>query len=632
MTDTSSANPAKLSQFVSDSTTLSSTLLAKANALLTAAEELVAQGETVPGLADFVDDLEDLALDWLHLDTFTGGVAYEFYMAAAGISYIGPYDRVIQVSDSTIVAGGNVGYADRDEAIAAAEAIAARLQTVIDDESTSVDDIADILADARRGMHDPAFAVTLSETLGVEGYVDVVGAIHEAHLDESGSDGIDAALADVAILGTIVTTALTRADPNVDDDDRPHDQLLDQAFVDDLTHDYDPGNIHDGPEHLDLSVLVSFTDPPTDIAVEIANHRISPFLDAARSADVSDQAGLRWGDEHSGVVTNYTEMLARNADASAEWLDDNPRGVGGGTNINLVLQQNGDSFTDGGQALADVVENGVTHTDFNTRRAIMRQAIEIVGAEGNILAIDHMPEALAKGVAADMALIDQQINIGWSDLALDNSVAPENAVLTHEFFRELMNDETAAGQVYGALDTYTSDQIAGLPDPGDDLTPGDGVDARTEALRRLGAVQGTIVVAEGNAYQDAAEDYLEAQGRRASAVNGLVGFAPYGALNDIADTGGDSVGAIAYPGGFEELNDAEQIETDGDIRVTRANIVWLALAEHPDRTPTIPVDQMPEREQQEFLEWARDVVGISNEELLHLTAAESNARDQFRAG
>lgn len=108
MTDTSSANPAKLSQFVSDSTTLSSTLLAKANALSTAAEELVAQGETVPGLADFVDDLEDLALDWLHLDTFTGGVAYEFYMAAAGISYIGPYDRVIQVSDSTIVAGGNV--------------------------------------------------------------------------------------------------------------------------------------------------------------------------------------------------------------------------------------------------------------------------------------------------------------------------------------------------------------------------------------------------------------------------------------------------------------------------------------------------------------------------------------------
>lgn len=99
---------------------------------------------------------------------------------------------------------------------------------MIDDESTSVDDIADVLADARRGMHDPAFAVTLSETLGVEGYVDVVGAIHEAHLDESGSDGIDAALADVAILGTIVTTALTRADPNVDDDDRPHDQLLDQ--------------------------------------------------------------------------------------------------------------------------------------------------------------------------------------------------------------------------------------------------------------------------------------------------------------------------------------------------------------------------------------------------------------------
>ena len=91
---------------------------------------------------------------------------------------------------------------------------------------------------------------------------------------------------------------------------------------------------------------------------------------------------------------------------------------------------------------------------------------------------------LAKGVAADMALIDQQINIGWSDLALDNSVAPENAVLTHEFFRELMNDETAAGQVYGALDTYTSDQIAGLPDPGDDADPRTLV-PMTEALELL---------------------------------------------------------------------------------------------------------------------------------------------------
>lgn len=63
MTDTSRANPAKLSQFVSDSTALSYTLLTKANALSAAAEDLVAQGETVPGLADFVGDLEDLALD-----------------------------------------------------------------------------------------------------------------------------------------------------------------------------------------------------------------------------------------------------------------------------------------------------------------------------------------------------------------------------------------------------------------------------------------------------------------------------------------------------------------------------------------------------------------------------------------
>lgn len=554
-------------------------------------------------------------------------MAFEFHLAAASVSYIGSYDRVIQVRDSTIVAGGNLGYADRDEAIAAAEDIAVRLRTMIDDESRSVDDIAAILADAQRGMHDPAFAVALSETLGVQGYVDVVGSIREAHFAESGTDGVDAALADVAILGTIVTTALTRAAPHLDDDDRPDDQLLDQGFVDDLTHDDDPGNIHDGPRHLDLSVLVSFTDPPTDIAVEIANHRVSPFLDAARSADVSDQAGLLWGEKASGVVTNYTEMLARNADASAAWLDDNPRGVGGGTNIDLVLQQNGDSFIDGGQALAGVVEKGVTHTDFNTRRGVMRHAIEIVGAEGDILAIDHMPQALAQGVAADMALIDQQINLGWSDHEL--SEPPDPAVATHEFLREVMGNVEAANDVYSALEDYSIQQVQAAPDRTDDSTLAD-ADSRDLTLRRVGALQGVVVTAEGNAYQDDAEAYLEAQGERASSVNFLVGLAPYGLVNDLADVAGVSAGQVAFPSNFGEIHDAEALESRRADEMVLNNAVVLAIAEHPDQVPRTPVGDMTDAQKREFLAW----VDSSHDSIDRnvMSAASSGVSYEFRPG
>src|SRR5687768_11255494 len=135
------------------------------------------------------------------------------------------------------------------------------------------------------------------------------------------------------------------------------------------------------------------TDPPTEIAVAIANGRMSETLYAATLADFNDSVDLAWGDEHSGVITNYAEMLGRNPDASAEWLDTNPPGPGG-TNLNLVLRQDGDRYIDDGKALAQIVENGVTHTDFNLRRDIMREAIEVVGGEGDLLDNSYLPDAL----------------------------------------------------------------------------------------------------------------------------------------------------------------------------------------------------------------------------------------------
>ena len=526
---TSSANPIELAQFSVDGLAVGATLQAKATTLRTAADELAAGGESIAGLATFVDDFEDLVLDWIHLDEFAGGVAAGFlaYLTSEGLA--GTSDQVVTVADSILAAHTHVGFADRDEAIRHAADMAARLSELRERGDASAEDIEGVVALAARGMYDPAFAVTFSELLGVEGYVDIVGMIREANHRDRGSGGIDDAIASVAVLGTILTTALGRADTTTDptrdeEDDRSpsDDQVLDQSFVDDLVGDYDPGNIHDGYEHADLSVLVSMTDPPTDIAVAIADSRMSDTLYAATLAAFDDSVDLAWGDEHSGIVTNYAAMLGRNPDASAVWLDADPSGPGG-TNLDLVLRQDGTQYIDDGRALAQIVENGVTHTDFNLRRDIMRQTIAIVGAEGDLLRNTYLPDALAKGAAADMALIDQQVNVGWIDPHLSGP-PHDNAVHTHEFLREIMHDVSAAGRVYGALETYSLDALMNAPEPGVDRTPVTTIDDRTRSSGASGECKGSLHLRRAMRCSVPPRSSWTRKAARASAVNFLVGF------------------------------------------------------------------------------------------------------------
>lgn len=641
---TSSANPTTLAQFSADGLTVGATVQATVVTLRTAADELAAAGESVAGLATFVDDLEDLVLDWAHLDGFAGDVAAGFLAYLTDNGLAGRSDQVVTVTVSALAAHTEAGFADRDEAISHAQDVAAQFRDLLAADDVSAADIDAVVALAAQGMHDPAFAVTFSELLGVEGYVDVVGMVREANHQDRGSGGVDAAIASVAVLGTILTTALTRADTaGIACDDQGEggrsptdDQVLDQSFVDDLIGDYDPGNIHDGYEHTDLSVLVSMTDPPTDIAVAIANNRMSATLHAATLADFDDSVDLAWGRERSGIITNYAEMLGRNADASAEWLDTNPPGPGG-SNLNLVLRQDGDQYIDDGQALAQIVENGVTHTDFNLRRDIMRETIEIVGAEGDLLDNSYLPGALATGAAADMALIDQQINIGWVDQHL-NGPPPDSAVHTHEFFREIMHDEPAAGRVYGVVETYSLDALMNAPEAGVDRSPDDRIDDRTDRLRRLGAVQGVITTAEGNAYQDAAEEYLDAQGARASAVNFLVGVVPYAnggldalaTMNDAADVASVSLGEVLVPADYRSFSDAELVEVNRVNGITLDNLVLLALASDPGHVPSVPVSEMTSQQKQAFLEWALTHYDSAGHDAL--TAGASRADRAFRAG
>jgi hypothetical protein len=302
-----------------------------------------------------------------------------------------------------------------------------------------------------------------------------------------------------------------------------------------------------------------------------------------------------------------------------------------------VLRQDGDQYINDGRALAQIVENGVTHSDVNLRRDIMRETIEIVGGDGDLLRNAYLPDALAKGAAANMAFIDQQINLGWFDQHL-NGPPPDNAVHTHEFFREIMHDESAAGRVYGALETYGLESLMDAPEAGVDRSSDGRVDDRTRALWGIGSVQGVITAAEANAYQDAARDYLEAQGARASAANFLVGLLPYGSsafdlaatANDAADVAGVSVGGLGFPTDFSRFEDAELVEKVRVSGLDLDNVVLLALAEHPEFVPVTPVSEMSTEEKQAFLEWASTNFDVDDH--TDLFAGIGRTTNTFRPG
>ncbi len=612
------------------------------DALSTAVDDLAGAGGDVPGLAGFAGDLQDLVLDWLHLDEFAGAVAAGFAAHLASNGLAGSPDAVHTIGDDALADHLRVGYADRDRSIRLALLVAANLRSLRERAGVDVADIERALDPARIGMYDPAFAVTLSESLGVDGYVDVVTLIRETNHAEHGADGTDDALGSVAVLATILTTALGRARIGVDDDggadggnrrddtggeadarNMPDDQVLDAEFVDDLVSGNHPGGGH---AETDLSVLLGMSDPPTAIAVDIANHRLSPLLHAATLTDLHDAVDLAWGDR-SGIATNYAEMLGRNPDASAKWLVANPPGPGG-ANLDLVLRQDGDLYIDDGRALASIVENGVTHPDIHTRHDVVEHAITTVGAEGDLLDNRYLPDALAKGAAADMAFLDHLINVDWDQQHL-SQLPPGTARHTHGFLREIMLDESAANRVYAALETYTLDQLSQAPPAGIDWTPGDGIDNRTRELWRIGSLQGTIVAAEGNAYQDSAEAYLEAQNARASALDFMIGLAPYGAMNDLAaiDTG---VGELVFPSDVSAMVDAEAHQSLRDREIRLHNAILLALAEHPARTPPSQVSGLSADEKVAFVKWARGYYDSADHNALG--AAYGSASSALRVG
>jgi hypothetical protein len=240
---TSSADPHKLDEYATEGVELVSALRTKVNDVTDALDALSASSSEhlpqYPGLDEMLTDLVD---DWAHQDEFVGDVAHGFFEADDGRHEVG---EVIQVADSTLLAEGEIGYADRDVAIAEAEEMAEELDR-LQEEGASAEEMDQFVAMAERGQYDPAFAVMFSEQAGVDGYADATALIRDTYADE-GRDLGDA-IPQVAVLSTVLTTALDTLPRGENDEyrdssnaDLPAGARLDSDFVYDLTRGYEPG-------------------------------------------------------------------------------------------------------------------------------------------------------------------------------------------------------------------------------------------------------------------------------------------------------------------------------------------------------------------------------------------------------
>jgi hypothetical protein len=584
---TSSADPSKLGSYSTDGLALIETLRAKSNAVSEALGGL--SGPHVPAVGDVHTALTDLVGDWAHLDEFVGDVGRGFRQADSG-------GGVVTVSDADILRLGRVGFADRDEAIAAAQAAQRRLDELLRQPPDEIDraELDALLADIGRGQHDPAFAVTFSNAIGVDGYVDTMTLIQNVYVTTEGEHRVtDQGMAYAAMLGATLTTALRTVDYNnpANANLAPGDRLS-YDFVEDLTsgfqgseHSYNNNVPPENPDdrvfvrftdawelNRNLSVLMSFTDPPTWVAVDIANNRLSPQLNDHLMDTGTGPNALVWGDR-SGSVTNYATMLSRNSDASTQWLYQNVDGLDDG-NIELVLNRHTGHDMDDGRALAQVVENGLTNNNEHEsipgapsyvqgapmREALMERAIDTIGGIDEIRN-DHVYGALAEGVTHNMNVLDERINGNWDDGGgLDENGLSDDIKNTHDFLREVMGNEDAMRQVSTTLDNYIRDEMLGLPtDPAE----------RQRTLEESGRLLGVFTQAEANAILEAGEGEQAERLRRAGMVDSVIGLVPgYGPvpapgyINSVSDILFDkSAGDILYPG-QGPIDDAQQQRAD----------------------------------------------------------------------
>jgi hypothetical protein len=580
---TSSANPDKLDRYSTDGLGLVETLRPKSNAVTEALGALRSSGSHyIPSLGDTDATLADVVDDWYHLDEFVGDVAQGFFQADAGAG--SDSDGVITVDDGLLATAGEIGYADRDEAIAAANEMADELER-LQEEGATAEEMDAFIEMAGRGQYDPAFAVTFSERVGAEGYADATAMIRSTYLGDDRD--LDDAIPQVLVLSGLLTTALDTL-PGIEDGDRHDpsnadldaDQRLSSDFVYDLTtgyqvEDFDPGNSpwwgYTGED--DLSVVLGLSDPPTDVAVDIADNRLTPLLEHGSSA-AHDSL---WSDEYRDPVVNYATMLGRNQDASAGWLDS-------GENLQLVLETPGWESLDEGEALAGVVEAALTNPDMRVdvpgapsyaeggliREQLMNETIDFIGGQGGEFDVtnEYLYDALASGVESNMTLIDDRVNNGWSPGEKKGTYVYDGGdelLNTMHFLGDVMADTDAANTIRSATFDYVDDQLAGLSPVEDGPAEEVGL-LPMDDVHEAGRMLGTVMEGELASITEAFEDEQTRAAADQKVINFATGWVPYvGTANGVSDlVANTSVGSLAAasPDGQEFQNNLWDAETN----------------------------------------------------------------------
>lgn len=563
---TSSANPAKLRSYSEDGLDLITALQPKARTVVQMIQSLARQGYPRP-LGDVHTRFQDLVADWYHLDEFAGDVADGFFRASRGPNRGLPLDGVVALDDGQLAQLGRLGYADRDQAMNEAHRLAAELARLRRGERVNVRDLVNGI---RRAQHDPAFAVTLSQRIGVRGYVDAAAMLRSVYRQPGGavsSEGVEALR---ALSGTLTTALDTLPDTpeaerhDADNAALPDGQRLSHSFVNDLTSGYRPDPSARLPfgspanEH-DLAALVGFADPPTAVAVAIANSRMRRRLAGpVDNADTDIHQPNAWG-RHGGLVSAYAGMLSRNDDAAAQFL----RSDGA---IEGALRRHEAFYVDGGAAVGDLVESGLTHDDPSTRQQLMHRAISEVGGRGEIRG-SHMVDALTAGYERNMDLIGR----------FENPTDYEN---TTNMLAELMRDDDARHRIRHATQTYLQHAAERLPGPGD---------ARTHQLIRLGRLHQLSFEADLNVLVDDLNAAKDMAARKSKLYDFVIGNLPGDRIvSEGADLANNIVGQVTTDSGGELLAEPDSgrfrqhLRAAPEIKDAAAARLGLGNAYRPD--------------------------------------------------